>query len=240
MKVFTLALFGGDLQPCHYLLNSAKHFGIEVFPYAIPNWIYDGWFTIKIRHMLEALKLVDSEHVLYTDGRDAFFTGPMDEILDKYKSMGSPPLLISAAIKPFNSGWQEHWDDKFYAYYPDTGTPYRFPNNGGYIAERAYIIDIFERMSLYEDKWGSDDAITWHEARLEGWPQYEIDSSCKIFQTCDDGAALPDLEVRNGRLYNKTTDSHPCIFHYNGGFSSPEYGKADRIQPWFDELRLQP
>jgi hypothetical protein len=87
----------------------------------------------------------------------------------------------------------------------------------------------------WEVKWG-DDAQVWHEAWAAGWFRPTIDHHCLVFQATCRGAALDDLEVREGSLYNLVTDTYPCIFHYNGGYSDPVTGKEDRIEPWRTRL----
>src|SRR5215471_15842325 len=62
---------------------------------------FPGYRAMKLDWQLEFLQRSDwakwgYSHVLYTDSWDAFFTGDLKEIEEKYKSMGSPSILTSA------------------------------------------------------------------------------------------------------------------------------------------------
>jgi len=237
IDVFTLALYK-DLHVLQYFQLSAKAQGIIPCYFAIPNYIYDGWFQIKVVHMLEALKLLKSKHVLYTDGNDSIFLFNLNEIWRRYEEAGCPPMLASASVNALNDTWigNDYYNEAI-THYPDyIGTPYKFPHAGGYIGERQYIIEVFEKMVPYGVKWSGEDAQIWFEAWRDGWFKPEIDAKCRIFQCGCGGHALKHLEIVNGSLFNTITETHPCILHDNGGYTDPVEGKLDRMKKWYEAI----
>jgi hypothetical protein len=166
-------------------------------------------------------------HVLYTDGWDAMFTASLDEIVGKYRTAGSPPMLTGGG---FMFGNEPDIDKTPYAHLYDKRVKYRYPSMAGYIAEIPYLIDIFSRMNKEER---ADDNFAWAEAVREGWFAPVVDTSCQIFQDQEDDCALD-----NGRLYNLLTDSQPCILHLGGGYVNPETGKDERLLPWARKMGI--
>jgi hypothetical protein len=220
-----------------YFQWSAKEQKIIPAYFAIPNYIYDGWFQIKIVHMLEALKSLKSKHVLYTDGNDSIFLADAEEIWRKYEDLGAPKMLVSASVNALNDTWMgnEYYNEAI-THYPDTGTPYKYPHAGSYIGERTYIMSVFERMLPYGEKWSGDDAQAWHESWANGWFRPQLDLECNIFQVGCDGHALKHLKVINNRYYNTETSSYPCILHDNGGYTDPVEGKLERMKKHYEAI----
>ena len=69
------------------LRKSCEKYGIDLHVYGIGFPHYPGWCELKIKMQLDYIEANrgDFTHVLYTDARDSFFCGPMDELLEKYK-----------------------------------------------------------------------------------------------------------------------------------------------------------
>lgn len=234
LAVLTTAFFP-NLKPLRMFVESARKYGVHPIRYMGYLEQYRPWAEMKIKNKIPELKQISRafSHVLYTDGRDAFFTGPMEEILLKYQAMGSPPCLASTEpnCNP-NSSMIEH--------YPDVGK-YRFHCVGGYLAEIPWMIDKFQRMLPYIDGakgklslQSGDDAEIWQWAWAQGWFRPVLDSKCEIFQTFDHAGS--DLQIIDGRLANALTGSSPCIFHLNGGYSDPINGKYNHMINWWDAL----
>jgi len=209
-------------------LESCKKFGIEPHLYGCGN-VFPGYIRMKLD--MQLLYLVREQknftHVLYTDGWDAFFTGPQEEIIDKYKKMGSPPILSSAFYQLANVSEES----KDYPGCFDESLLYRYPHVGGHLSEIPAIIDAFSKMN--HDT--GDDCFSWYDAWKEGWFRPELDSGCEIFQVTHDGV-VDGLEVKKGRLHNPATGSNPCILHLSGGYTDQETGKDERLLPWVKKL----
>ncbi len=190
---------------------------------------FPGYRAMKLDMQLEFLKLMvicNHTHVLYTDSWDAFFTGPYDEIVSKYESMGKPAILSSAC-------WQLANVSNEAVDYPGcftADTRYKYPHVGGYIAEIPAIIDAFERMLALSPNTG-DDCFNWYVAWKAGWFRPMLDSNCEIFQVTND-----NISIKDGRLHNTLTGSNPCILHLSGGYTDPVTGKDATLIPWAKEL----
>ena len=209
--------------------------GRPEFP-VIPYGMGDRWSiyrTIKLTSQLKHLKseiMKPYDTVLYSDGSDAIFTGPISEILEKYQAMGSPDILASAS-HIFGNVSDESKQ------YPGVFTSphkYRFPQVGGWIGKKDAMIAAFERMEGKPDSQKtSDDCFDWYDACRDGWFKLMLDAGCDIFHVTDE-----DLEVRNGRLFNRYTETNPCVLHLAGGFHDQVHGKDAAIEPWANKLGI--
>lgn len=197
---------------------------------------FPGYRQMCLDWQLDALKAINSDHiythVLFSDSWDAFFTAPLAEIIQKYEHLGSPPILCSAYLGLGNESDMSKYEGCF----NESLGPYRYPNRGGYIAEIPAIIEAFERMLSQPDLTG-DDALEWYRGWREGWFRPQLDSGCEIFQVTDENLIVP---AGMSRPYNITTNSHPCILHLSGGYTSAVYGKDDRMIPWGVRLGILP
>ncbi len=228
LAVLTTAFFP-NLKPLRMFTLSATKYNWHPIHFMGLHEPYRPWAEMKIRDKIPEFKGLIREgysHVLYSDGRDAFFTGSATEVLEKYHSLGSPECLVST--EP-NCNPNPAMDSN----YPDIGK-YRYHCVGGYLAELPWMLDQFERMLPYMAKSG-DDAEIWQWGWQEGWFRPELDHRCEIFQTLDH--AEDDLIVTiDRRLGNARTGTQPCIFHLNGGYSDPIYGKYDQMIGWWNGL----
>ncbi len=210
-----------------------------VLPYGIGTTQFPGYRAMCLDMQLDYLKKLRDDwfkapelgvphysHVIMTDAWDAFFTGPIDEIIAKYERLGSPPVLCSAFHQLANVSDAE----KDYPGCFDPNLYYRYPNRGGYIAEIPAMIEAFEQMLRALPDTG-DDCFAWYLGWKEGWFRPALDSNCEIFQVSDH-----ECTVENGRLLNTHTQSNPCILHLSGGYTDPETGKDDRMIPWAKRL----
>ena len=232
-------------------IASCEKFGITPYFYGIGTPHFAGYRQMCLDMQLEYLKTVGQSysHVLFTDSWDAFFTAPLDEIIAKYEAMGSPPILMSAYLGLGNESDMSKYEGCF-----DETKLYRYPNRGGYIAEIPAIISAFERM-LAQPGLTGDDCFEYYRGWREGWFRPALDSECQIFQVTDENCEVgrehgPERErievdgmrfarlTPHLRLYNRATDSYPCILHLSGGYSSQESGKDDRMIPWARRLGI--
>lgn len=214
-------------------LRSCDKFGITPNFYRAPGE-FPGYRQLMLDWQLVSLKTMKTRgvtHVLFTDGWDAFFCTDMGEILSKYLSYGSPPILCSAYIGLGNESDMSKYVGCF-----DESIPYRYPNRGGYIAETDAIIEAYERMLKNEDLTG-DDCMEWYRGWREGWFRPKLDSECQIFQVSDVNATT-EMTTHGIRLKNTLTNSEPCVFHLSGGYTDPVTGKDERMIPWARALSI--
>jgi hypothetical protein len=238
LAVLTCAAFTSESEARRKLwifLRSCEKFNIDPILYGMGTPQFQGYKRMMLDMQLEALWNIPAgyTHVLFTDGWDAFFTAPLEEIIEKYVRMGSPPFLASAYIGLGNESDMSKYDGCF-----DTTIPYRYPNRGGYLAELRKAIYAFERMVDMPEQTG-DDCFNWYEGWREGWFRPTLDSECQIFQVSDLNLICSNNPTPGtNRLLNTVTGSHPCILHLSGGYTDPETGKDEALKPWARALGI--
>ena len=229
------------LDPIWMLTESVKRFGIKLVTFGLGTNDSD-WISIKIHRMMVAareLKERGFTHMLYTDGRDSFFVGPLEECELRYATIGSPPMLMSAEVNPYPF---PDLGPKF----PDPGTPWRYPCAGQFLCEIDWLLDkyamLIEECSELE---GNDQGwIMWAYAKGLLGEGFELDHTCLLFQSMEganDPGELGRLSVwslSQNRLRNNLTTAFPLVLHFNGGYTDPVTGKADRMFPWWKALEM--
>ncbi len=216
-----------------YLRSCAK-FNIEPMMYGTGR-IFPNYKIMMLDWNLEYMKTIPKEysHLLYSDSWDCFFCAPLDEIIEKYRAMGSPSILQSAYIGLGNESDMSKYVGCF-----DESIPYRYPNVGAFMGEREALIDAFQRMVDMPEQTG-DNCFNVYTGWREGWFRPMLDSNCEIFQVSDVNAivdsgflAVPSAKEKRPRLLNTTTGSHPCILHLSGGYTDQVTGKDHVMVPW--------
>lgn len=237
LSVITACLFL-DRQPIHWLDDSCKRFGIDLRPYGIgESWT--SWPNVKVTRMLECFKREKADgytHTLYTDGRDSFFVRPLKVAIDAYEGMGKPSCLM--ATEPANYPRPELTD-----LFPDPGHKFRYLGAGQFIGELDYLIWAWEMLQRDYPDGGTEpnNESGWMcHAFVTGkfGEGFKLDTDCQIFQSAGNEDCLvgKDVFVSSDGLFNRITDSYPCIVHFNGGYSHPETGKEPAIRPVWEAL----
>jgi hypothetical protein len=233
-----------NTEPLWMFLITCKRFGITPTFYG-KGKTYSGWVDIMLTQLMEAARTCPTSHMLYTDSRDAFFLAGMDEITEKYNAMGCPPLLMSACNVGFST--YQAWYDKV----PwDMTKAFPYFQVGGMVCEAKALYEairwMFERNKTGE--WGEmpgDNPPWWCNFMAERPGELTIDHACDIFQNCSNCmdtmyvwycATSASAHYYYLRLRNMTTTTFPCILHFNGGYTSQETGKWDRMEPTWRQL----
>lgn len=224
LAVITCGVFGDEATARAKLwvfLRSCSKVGIEPLIYGMDRkWTI--YRHIKLDMQLEFLKtLAGYTHILYSDGQDALMLAGTDEILEKYRNMGAPPIVASASHQLANVSEE----DKMYPGVFPNYAKYRYPHVGGTLAEIPALIDAFERMML-DPSTTSDDCFIHFNAVRDGWYKPRVDDVCSVFQVTDE-----DCLIQGSRIVNRHTGSSPCVWHVPGGYSSQETGKDYRMVP---------
>lgn len=210
-------------------LKSCEKFGITPTMYGVGHpWTIYRHIKLDLQYEFLRDHAGDYTHVLYTDSQDAFFLSGIDEIVEKYRAYGEPPILASASHQLANVSNEK-------LQYPDcfkSPAKYRFPHVGGYLAEIPAIVSAFNGM-LNLERQTSDDCFNWFDAWQEGWFRPVLDYRCDIFQ-----ATTEDCVMGASRLVNTHTNSCPSILHICGGYNSQETGKDDRLIPWAKKVGI--
>jgi hypothetical protein len=236
-----------NTDPLWMFLISCKRFGITPTFYG-KGATYGGWVDIMLVRLMEAARTCPTSHMLYTDSRDAFFLAGLDEVVEKYNAMGAPPLLMGSDCAGFST--YQAWYDKV----PwDITKAFPYFQVGGMVCEAQALYQAIAWM-FERDKtggWGEmpgDNPPWWCNFMAERPGELVIDHDCMIFQNCSNcmeiltpttvvsigGQWLPDSNFV--RLRNAVTYFLPCILHFNGGYTSQETGKWDRMEKMWRAL----
>ena len=197
------------------------------------------WHDKKLNYQLDYLKEMSSvfTHILYSDGADAVICGSAAEIIWKYRKLGSPKMLVSAAPYIAN-GQDDFWNIKQYDGYYDEAIVNRYPHCGGYLAEREHVIDMFERMlQLPRQTW--DDSWNWCDAWKEGWFRPQLDYRNEIFYLPPDEPHVDmDRVVAANPQLDRPLCTQPNVIHLTGGHVDRETYKDGKLKPLAERLGI--
>ncbi len=184
------------------------------------------YYQAKITDVIKYLETVDAKHVLYIDTRDSIFTRWSEaDALEALACYGAP-MLISAEKNCYPHSYLA--DN-----YPVVTTPWKYVNSGGYLGERAFILDCLKKVvEKIEGCWGiriqdASDQGEWTAAYLNG-AGLALDVECRLFQTMfmeEDG----DFSMVGHAFQNNFfPGSRPQILHFNGN--------ATGIDRWLKDI----
>lgn len=159
-------------------------------------------------------------HILYTDAWDTVaFAGP-EEVEAKwlnYPEYGKMLISAEKACYPHPSRAKD---------YPQTNTPWKYVNGGGWMVELEYFLQLCEKEKLSPH---SHDQVWLMDSFLNNQDEIKVDNNCEIFQTIafshkeewvmniKDEFCLRDGEFKGElRFQNIGTQSFPVFFHGNG------------------------
>ena len=194
-------------------------------------------FSDKFFYFREGIKKLNPTQkcIIFVDSRDVIFYRGVDEILEKIET-NYPNLQVL-----FN-GETNCYPDKLIAdKYPNQNKKYKYLNSGMMIARtdfilnpRNYIEDVADYFLVdYKEKWSDkisprdiSDQRVWTQIFLDCIEKYGdnspvgIDYDCHIFQCLWDEnggrSANFDIVYNENNIYNKLTNTEPCIFHAPG------------------------
>ena len=178
----------------------------------VKNLATKAWsgFKDKLVAMREFLAtLPPNDVVCFVDGYDVTCFFDSTEVLEKFKAFGVDVLFSAeTSCYPWSHVQQ---------LYPATGSLYRYLNSGGYMGYVAALQQVLSRdmsacpcdqgyMTYYYLNHVHDKNATF---------KMDLDRGCVIFQSA---YAIPwsHFLIKEGRLYNKVTNTQPCFLHYNG------------------------
>jgi len=158
--------------------------------------------------------------VLFTDSYDVVSLANTSEILEKYNKIcnDTPDSVLFSVEK---SCWPLKQIDVFY---PETDSEYKFLNSGGFIGNAERILNLLEKkIENCEDDQLYYTKIFLFDNKIDNSiNKIKLDYSCEIFQTLN--GAFHDIDIVNKkRIFNKYTNTFPCLLHGNGPNSVKEY-----------------
>lgn len=229
-----------------FLKPSCDHYGLDLTVLS-PDKITCSkpWRHRQKDRMLSRFldTVADDQLILSTDAYDAWFLCGEDEILDKYYTLNSP-LVFSAE----RNCWPH--DSYLGKHYPESTTPHRYLNGGGFIGTAASI-----RAALKWNKWSlarfrhkRSNQYLWSRQYLQRQEFIKVDNHCQIFHcagiTGKEYLSSPHgtewrqylhepetrqyiincilklIQIDGSRIYYKLTGTSPCHLHFNGSVSA--------------------
>lgn len=209
LTVLAPAFYRNPEWSTRYLSRSATRHNVPIRWYGTGEQ-YTGWVQVQVTRLLYELEEnVSTGCVLYTDSSDAMFMSGVEEIMEKYAALGSPPMLVSME--------------------PDGMCA------GGWMGWTSYIAEMLRsHVSKHPD---SNPQQRWRELIGSGVVGAMPDTDGDVFHVV--GAHSGRLSIRGKRLYDGVTGSVPSIVHWAGGYTCPVIGKAAMIEPWWVGLGYQ-
>jgi hypothetical protein len=225
---------------------SCLHNGLELAVLAPPSMVmalentYRSWasrfghspkfrFLRKYKAMRKYLKTLPSDELLlFTDAYDTVMLAGEDEIIGKFRSLGSP--IVFSAEKTCHPPGNA---DRF----PPSSTSLRFLNSGGYMGTAGALIDAYDRIEASGYVKGRSDQLAWQRLYFDCPDLISFDYEGALFlclavgessvaQASASGEggqvtlAARDIEERIGfegrRAVFRETGQRPCQLHFNG------------------------
>lgn len=168
----------------------------------------------------------DATHICYNDCFDTVAFAGMDEVVSKFDNIGffddSDLKMLISCEKNCYPLIDKHGVDSpnRAALYPESKTPWKYVNGGGWIAEIQFLKELFQRMPpTYNDQ------VWLMDAFLENQSEIKLDHNCEIFQSIafsnqDEWEQTLGPKAYFGqpdyRILNKGTWTRPVFFHGNG------------------------
>lgn len=186
---FLTANYYNDYVPTQPLIRSATRHSIEFVAYGLKKH-WNNHKETKIDGLLEALRDIDADIIVYCDGAD------------------------SCVMKPFDSAYFDSLNTDFLFSHEKNAYPHpiQLKSNicaGQFIAKAKPLVKALEYMSLSTS---SDDQGIWQEY-LQNYDSYEVDTNHHYFVAMGD-YSKDDL---TDDLRFKKTGEYPFSYHFNGG-----------------------
>jgi hypothetical protein len=165
----------------------------------------------KIQALHECLKDLPEGHIiLFVDAYDAVYLQSDDVIKEKFLLFGRP-VVFSAEMCFAAPG-----NESIAASYPQSPTIYRYLNSGMFIGYAAALVKIIDRILGHPAT--DNDQSLFSRYFVEHPDEITLDYRSELFINTSNRQYDDDLDVREGRLYNRQTGTWPCILHTPGKY----------------------
>lgn len=185
--------------------DNPNHEGYQRLKKSLEKFNYDHHCIVhpfSFGHQLKVIKEWVNGYsgvVLYTDAFDTIAFGTQEEVLSKFT--GKMFISCEKACYPYPNRAKD---------YPESQTPWKYVNGGGWIAESDYLKHLFKTHNP-----GDHDQVWLMETFLKNQSEIKLDNNCEIFQTI--AFSLQDeWQKKEDRWLNVGTQTFPVFFHGNG------------------------
>ena len=199
-------------------IHSARHFGYpEPTLYGLgrlsPGSPHGG--DMQGTWVIEEMRKSDADVIIACDCSDVLFSGPMDEMLEKFRAFNSG-FVIGTDLSSHVRG--EEIELGMRQLQIEAGGYYGGLNIGYWIGTRDYAIETLQKsIDLYRGTPGMlDNPQAWLPlGMVRKTIDFVLDRNAVIFQPCSAGD-IGAVRIENGRLHNTETGTMPCCVHFNG------------------------
>jgi hypothetical protein len=165
---------------------------------------------MKVNLLKDYLKTLvnDDDVILFTDSYDVVFNDTPEELLKRWEKKGKG-LLFTAE----KTCWP---DTNLEGDYPDSPYDYKYLNSGGFVGTVGDLKVLTETMCK-----DSDDDQLYYTLKFLNNEGIKLDYTIDIFQTLN--SSFDDVQVIEGKVFNKVTKTNPIVIHANGGVGPRTY-----------------
>ena len=184
--------YNADVNKLALLRDSCNKVGITLNTYGV-NSGYKSNYQIKIIDFIDYLSKVSEDYVLLLDGFDTLVIRGEENIL---LTLSSDVLMLSS------KGNAGNFD------YPFPKTSYPYFNTGAILGKVKSLVNCLNYIIQSGDH-TDFDKFGYFRAYAKG--MIDIDHGCNLGQLF---TGNEQIEVKNKLIYNKETNSYPCIAHW--------------------------
>ena len=224
------ATFYKNMEPVVALKNSCSRFGLSLVAYGIGKK-FPGFYKAKVVKLLEALRKVETEYVLFCDGSDTVILKDEKTIVATYEKIvnstggeivfGSdmkcfPYPLLTSVFEDRGKGYKASVCD-----WKGKKRRWVFLNAGVFMSTKRYLVQCLTRlMAMYSNDSKAvahpeDDQGWWCMAIARGLVEVGIDYSVELSAMTK---YTPDswYSLSKGKCVQKPMNTEPCVLHFVG------------------------
>jgi len=214
------------IESCQLYGNPYKVLGLNT------KWQGYGYKLLLLYEELSTWTIEQLEQtiILFSDSYDGIITSHYKDIIHSFKTFNTDKVIFQAE--------KACWPIKDLSnYYPETNSPYKYLNSGGFIGygnkifellnystqqlAPTHLQELFINSSFYNtNKWLIDDQLYYTFLYLQ--EQIILDTECVLFQSLM--AANEDIKINNNwSITNTKFNTRPIVVHGNGGTHEKKY-----------------
>lgn len=211
-------------------LRSYRRFGNEPVVLGLDGGYHGLLSRAKLLRNYLRTGVVKSPVMIWSDLWDVICVRNPESIVEQFKGFNTS-IVLNAERECFP-------DASLTDQFPDRGTPYRYLNSGFWVGETEAILEMLERADVEDDVDYQKPDGTWvhhceqlniQKAFLNQVVPMKLDTNGEICLTLV-GAPDDEVQICEGRPYNKNMCNFPSVVHANGPKESRNW---ERTLEWF-------